>query len=117
MAMKGMAGANISLDQVRAVKAGLRQSLGKSVDVVGVGVTRRQGQYVLKVNVARMPKGRTLPSEVNGVPVVFEVVGAIRSGSLFGAHRGSARIKRGVDLIKPVLEEETDAESGREINR
>ena len=40
-----------------------------------------------------------------------------RSGSLFGAHPGSVRIKPGVDLTRPVLEEETDAESGREIDR
>jgi hypothetical protein len=73
-----MAGANISLDQVRAAKAGLKQNLGKSVDVVGVGVTKRKGQYVLKVNVERMPKGRTLPSEIDGVPVEFEVVGTLR---------------------------------------
>lgn len=40
-----------------------------------------------------------------------------RSGSLFGAHPGSVRIKRGVDLTKPILEDETDAETGREIDR
>ncbi len=40
-----------------------------------------------------------------------------RRGSLFGAHPGTVRIKPGVDLTKPVLEEETDAESGREIDR
>lgn len=108
---------NISLDQARAAKAKLSRILGKSVDVVGVGIAKRESGYVLKVNVGRMPEGQTLPSEVDGVPVVFEVVGAIRSGSLFGAHRGSVRVKRGVDLTMPVLEEETDAESGREIDR
>ena len=75
---EGMAGANISLDKVRAAKAGLRQHLGKSVDVVGIGVTGREGRYALKVNVRQMPKGRTLPSEINGVPVKFEVVGTVR---------------------------------------
>ncbi len=112
-----MVSSNISLDQARAAKAKLRRALGMFVDVVGVGIAKREGEYVLKVNVGRMPEGQTLPSEVDGVPVLFEVVGAIRSGSLFGVHRGSGRMKRSVDLTKPVLEEETDAESGREIDR
>ena len=73
-----MASENVPLDRVRAVKSGLKQNLGKSVDVVGVGVTRRKGHYVLKVNVGKMPKDRDLPSEIDGVPVEFEVVGRIR---------------------------------------
>ena len=73
-----MANANVSIDRVRAVKSGLKQNLGKSVDVVGIGVTRRQGHYVLKVNIGKMPKDRELPSEVDGVPVEFEVVGQVR---------------------------------------
>ncbi|HEY8873245.1 MAG TPA: hypothetical protein VIM52_09470 [Stellaceae bacterium] len=40
-----------------------------------------------------------------------------RTGSLFGAHRGSVRVQVGVDLIAPVLDVEPDAESGREIER
>jgi hypothetical protein len=112
-----MAGANVSLDQARTAKAELRRTLGKFVDVVGVRIAKRKCGYVLEVNVGRMPERQAVPSEVNGVPVVFVVVGAIRSGSLFGAHRGSVRVKRGVDLIESVLKEETDAESGREIDR
>ena len=38
-----------------------------------------------------------------------------RSGSLFGAHRGSVRVREGVDLIDPVFDELTDAETGREL--
>jgi hypothetical protein len=40
-----------------------------------------------------------------------------RTGSLFGANPGSVRIRRGVDLTRPVLDEEMDAETGREIRR
>jgi hypothetical protein len=40
-----------------------------------------------------------------------------RTQSLFGAHAGSVRVRRGVDLTRPVLDERTDAESGREIRR
>jgi hypothetical protein len=38
-----------------------------------------------------------------------------RAGSLFGAHPGSVRISAGVDLTAPVLIDELDAETGREI--
>ena len=40
-----------------------------------------------------------------------------RAGSLFGAHRGSVRIRNGVDLIAPALDVEPDAETGREVER
>ena len=40
-----------------------------------------------------------------------------RAGSLFGAHRGSVRIRDGVDLLAPALDVEPDAETGREIER
>jgi hypothetical protein len=40
-----------------------------------------------------------------------------RAGSLFGAHRGSVRVRDGVDLITPALDVEPDAESGQEIER
>ena len=40
-----------------------------------------------------------------------------RTGSLFGAHRGSVRVREGVDLIVPALDVEPDAETGREIDR
>lgn len=38
-----------------------------------------------------------------------------RTGTLFGRHRGSVRVAEGVDLIAPVFEGETDAETGREL--
>ena len=41
----------------------------------------------------------------------------VRAGSLFGAHRGSVRIREGVDLIAPPLDVQPDAETGREIDR
>jgi hypothetical protein len=40
-----------------------------------------------------------------------------RSGSLFGVHRGSVRVREGVDLTMPTLDVEPDAETGREIER
>ncbi len=44
----------------------------------GIGITKNEGQYVLKVNLGKKPaQGTSLPSEVDGVPVSFEVVGDI----------------------------------------
>ena len=40
-----------------------------------------------------------------------------RAGSLFGAHRGSVRIREGVDLTASLLDVEPDAATGREIER
>jgi len=40
-----------------------------------------------------------------------------RTASLFGAHAGSVRVRRGVDLTRPVVNDDFDAESGREIRR
>jgi hypothetical protein len=40
-----------------------------------------------------------------------------RRGSLFGAHRGSVRVREGVDLIAPALDVEPDAETGKEVER
>ena len=40
-----------------------------------------------------------------------------RSGSLFGAHPDSVRVREGVDLVAPIFNEEMDAETGFEIDR
>jgi len=40
-----------------------------------------------------------------------------RQGSLHGAHAGSVKIRPGVDLTRPVLEDEPDAATGREVAR
>ena len=40
-----------------------------------------------------------------------------RAGSLFGAHRGSVRIREGVDLIAPALDVQPHAETGQEVER
>lgn len=67
-----------TIAQVRAAKSEVRRSLGTDVDIVGVGIARAGRGYGLKVNVARLPKGRHLPKSIAGIPVRFEVVGRIR---------------------------------------
>jgi hypothetical protein len=38
-----------------------------------------------------------------------------RKGSLFGAHRGSVKVRKDVDLLDPALDVMPDAESGLEL--
>jgi hypothetical protein len=40
-----------------------------------------------------------------------------RAGSLFGAHPGSVKVRKGVDLTAPALADELDSETGRELER
>jgi len=40
-----------------------------------------------------------------------------RTGSLFGRHPGSVRVREGTDLIAPALDVVPDAESGAETER
>ena len=68
-----------SLERARAVKQRALEVFSKLGDVVGVGLTRIGDEYGIKVNLGSAVKDEsTLPSEVDGVPVKVEVVGAIR---------------------------------------
>lgn len=69
----------VSLDDARAVKAKVMEIFGHLAVVVGVGITRINGGYGIKVNLREQPApGVDLPRTVNGVPVRVEVVGPIR---------------------------------------
>ena len=66
-----------TLDQARAAKGRVRDVIGRKAELAGVGITRIDGGYGVKVNLAGPPRTE-LPSEVDGVPLRVEVVGAIR---------------------------------------
>jgi hypothetical protein len=67
-----------TLEQARAAKDQARSAFAALAEVVGVGITRLDGGYALKVNLRRSPAhGVALPKEVDGVPVQVEVVGSI----------------------------------------
>jgi hypothetical protein len=71
--------APISLDQARAAKAIVRELLS-GLEVVGVGITRVQDDYAVKVNLSKPPPaGTELPTVIDGVPVRFEVTGKARA--------------------------------------
>ncbi|HKI35042.1 MAG TPA: hypothetical protein VKA46_24510 [Gemmataceae bacterium] len=69
-----------TLEQARAAKLRVLAVFQQLAPVVGVGVTRTDGGYAVKVNLqAAPPEGIALPESVDGVPVRVEVVGTIRA--------------------------------------
>jgi hypothetical protein len=69
----------ISVEQARAAKPRALDIFRRLAPVLGVGVTRVNHGYALKVNLARVPESDVvLPTEVDGVPVHVEIVGRIR---------------------------------------
>jgi hypothetical protein len=71
--------AGITLERARAAKAAALRCFEKLGTVVGVGVTRVDGDYAVKVNLGEpLAEGTDAPTEIDGVPVRVEVVGPIR---------------------------------------
>lgn len=64
------------VEAARAAKAKLVKRTMKNPHVVGVGITMRDGHYVVKVNLIEADP--SLPATVDHVPVVKEVVGRVR---------------------------------------
>lgn len=73
----------VTLERARAAKA-LALSRYRGFDnVVGVGITRLNDEYAIKVNLSEpMPSDVTLPTQIDGVPVRVEVTGRIRPRSV-----------------------------------
>jgi hypothetical protein len=67
-----------SIDDARLAKQALKSSLRSLDGVVGIGLTRAGAGYALKVNV-QAALANKIPSQCAGVPVVVEVVGAVRA--------------------------------------
>jgi hypothetical protein len=62
----------------RAAKSALVETLGADPGVVGIGLARRESDYVVKVDLADADAAGRVPGDVDGVRVVTEVVGVIR---------------------------------------
>jgi len=74
-----MASTGTTLELARAAKARALDVFAPLAPVVGVGVTRVDGGYGVKVNLeSAPPAGTPLPAAVDGVPVKVEVVGRLR---------------------------------------
>lgn len=70
----------ITLKKAQAAKQAALARLRSIDEVVGVGITRLDGEYAVKVNL-RVPLdlGTTLPTSIDGVAVCVEVTGPIRA--------------------------------------
>jgi hypothetical protein len=65
-----------TLEQARTAKDAAKKLMGRWTSVVGIGITRIDGGYGVKVNLSECPSGDlTLPHDVEGVPLLFEVTG------------------------------------------
>lgn len=66
------------LNAVRRAKKRFTEIVPKDVDVVGVGIALTEGDPALKVNLRRPPANPdALPKTVDGVAVIYDVVGKI----------------------------------------
>jgi hypothetical protein len=61
-----------------AAKSVLAARLAAVPGVVGVGLAREARDYVVKVDLADAAAAERVPGNVDGVPVVTEVIGAVR---------------------------------------
>ena len=62
----------------RAAKSALAARLSAEPGVVGVGLARGDGGYVVKVNLSDAGAAGRVPGDVDGVPVVTQVIGVVR---------------------------------------
>jgi hypothetical protein len=68
-----------TVDEARAAKKRAMDVFKRLAPVVGIGITKIDGGYGVKVNLRDKPKTKgALPATIDGVPVRVEVVGAIR---------------------------------------
>lgn len=69
-----------SLEEARAAKGAAQAAFAALAELAGVGITRSESGYALKINLVRAPApGVSLPTEVHGVPVKVAVVGSVRA--------------------------------------
>lgn len=65
-----------TLEQARAAKRKLAARLRDREDVQGIGIAVVQAGYGVKVNLAG-PSAEGIPDDVDGVPVIVDVVGPV----------------------------------------
>ncbi len=70
------------LARARAAKKKAAPVFGRFARVCGIGLTHRKGVYAVKVNLETEPDDDAeLPEEIDGVPVVVQVMGKLRKQS------------------------------------
>jgi hypothetical protein len=70
--------AKVSIDEARRAKQKAGEAARQACPVTGVGLTRIGDSYAVKVNLAGEPASNaSLPDNIDGVTIVYEVVGRI----------------------------------------
>lgn len=70
----------VTREKAEAAKQTALRRLKRIHTVVGVGITRIEGEYAIKVNVSKpVTPGMDFPATIDGVRVCVEVTGAIRA--------------------------------------
>jgi hypothetical protein len=70
--------AKVSIDEARRIKPKAGEVARRAASVAGVGLTKVGDSYAVKVNLADQPAASAqLPKTIDGVSVVYEVVGRI----------------------------------------
>jgi len=69
-----------TLERARATRVRVAALLADTAEVVGVGVTFLDDGFAVKVNLRELPVSCAIPDEIDGVPVIVEVVGRIQAG-------------------------------------
>lgn len=68
------------LSIARAAKEHAKSVLSRLPGVVGIGLTKVEDRYAVKVNLeAELPRSAKAPRSIDGVPVKYDVVGRIRA--------------------------------------
>lgn len=71
-----------SIEQARRVKPKATEAVKSCAAVVGVGLTKIDGSYAIKVNLREeAPPAAALPATIDGVRVLYEVIGPIEHRS------------------------------------
>jgi hypothetical protein len=68
----------VDLDRAQEAQGRLTEALAGKPAVSGIGLSRVDGGYVLKVNVRATRARKDIPVEIDGVPVRVSIVGRVR---------------------------------------
>jgi len=67
-----------SREAAAAAKQKLRNHLAGQPGLRGIGLTRRGEGYAVKVNLDNAPEDDSLPTDIDGVPIIVDVIGAVK---------------------------------------
>lgn len=67
-----------TLEQVRKAQPKLADLLHDVAEIHGIGIAKLGDGYALRVNLAIETTATTIPPEIDGVPIIVEIVGPIK---------------------------------------